>query len=361
MLHPVTDSAAAPLMRRVFNLQTRLVEALCALAEGTQVELPWLQGVWSGLETDWVRRFWENDKGVRGKAVQTVAGASTAAKDELLALMREEHSFAGLYAAQATCRMTKVDWKATPAKEAMHALMVSFYAPCLYAQFKYRLADGDGRREFDKDEFIASFPDLNICPYCDTLLQTDELDHFLPKDSFPFLTCHPDNLFPSCHDSNRVGHKGSEVPLDWDQADQSAAYFHPKWRPGLNALRVTFVESADRRLSVELHAKTDEDEVRVTNMNRLFKLEQFWSRHVGSTYRGLAEDVEAHLRRDNKDPDTETVRKCLLVHHDLVKIGRDALAVPQRALYEHVTSCAFLIDEIVNQCKESRAAYGGNP
>ncbi len=348
-------------MQQVFNLQTRLVEALCDEPAGKAVNLAWLKGVWPEIEQDWARRFWENDKGARRKAIRTVARAAVGEKNELLSLMREEHDFAQLYVTPATRRLTNVDWKATAAKKAMHALMVSFYAPCLYAQFRYRLPCGAEHSDFDKDQFIAAFPDLNICPYCDTLLQTDELDHFLPKDSFPFLTCHPDNLVPSCHDSNRVGHKGSAVPLDWDEADQSAAYFHPKWRPGLNATKLTFVESADRQLHVELHGKTDADELRVTNMNRLFKLEPFWSRHVDSAYRGLAEDVEAHLRRDNKVPDADTVRSCLLIHQDLLKIGRNALAVSKRALYDHVSACEFMVEEIVAQCKESLATYGGNP
>lgn len=76
-----------------------------------------------------------------------------------------------------------------------------------------------GRREF-LDEFGKYNPELEMCPFCDEhrlyikdyATTRTEIDHFLPKDQYPHLACHPYNLVPICHPCNATT-KGTLDPL----------------------------------------------------------------------------------------------------------------------------------------------------
>ena len=82
---------------------------------------------------------------------------------------------------------------------------------------------------FTDQIFLKSFLDRNkhlcVCPVCDTtafftVVQREkgsevytDIDHYLPKSSYPHLAIHPYNLMPLCHNCNS-GTKGEEDPLD---------------------------------------------------------------------------------------------------------------------------------------------------
>ena len=147
------------------------------------------------------------------------------------------------------------------------------------------------------------------------------------------------------------------MPLDWEEAEQSAAYFHPKWRHGRDVLQVAFQASADRQLGVTLSAATDADRRRVGNPDRLFKLTTFWSRHVEGAFRRIGERVETHLIKEGIEPTDDAVRQCLLLHRDLLKVGEDALAIAMRALHNYMADSPAVVTEVAAQCREARAAY----
>ena len=63
---------------------------------------------------------------------------------------------------------------------------------------------------YDRKIFHSKFKkenDLNVCPYCDTDTITNngnkEIEHFLPRSKYPFLSMHPYNLISSCHSCNK--------------------------------------------------------------------------------------------------------------------------------------------------------------
>ncbi|MCD8433563.1 hypothetical protein LNJ05_12400 [Tenacibaculum finnmarkense genomovar ulcerans] len=73
--------------------------------------------------------------------------------------------------------------------------------------------------EYTRGVFKTNFKDENklyVCPYCDTDTISNErnawIEHFLPKSKFPFLSCNPSNLLPSCTSCNVSGSgKGENI------------------------------------------------------------------------------------------------------------------------------------------------------
>lgn len=74
-------------------------------------------------------------------------------------------------------------------------------------------------REYSRTMFKTEFKTenrLNICPYCDidtiSVSRNSWIEHFLPKSKFPYLSCNPNNLMPSCTACNVAGTgKGEDV------------------------------------------------------------------------------------------------------------------------------------------------------
>lgn len=78
-----------------------------------------------------------------------------------------------------------------------------------------------GHNNFSRTEFQRNFKDENklyVCPFCDIDTISNKansfVEHFLPKDSFPFLSCNGRNLISTCNACNMAETgKGSEVRL----------------------------------------------------------------------------------------------------------------------------------------------------
>ncbi|MBY7025164.1 MULTISPECIES: hypothetical protein [Clostridium] len=72
---------------------------------------------------------------------------------------------------------------------------------------------------FNRDIFHRNFKrenNIEICPYCDIdttiSVSNNEVEHFLPKSKFPFLSMNAYNLIPSCHTCNKKPEgKGTDV------------------------------------------------------------------------------------------------------------------------------------------------------
>jgi hypothetical protein len=354
MLHPVPDSTQRRRLLRVVALQRRLIRRLCALEQGAQVDLPWLEVAWRELPADWVRRFWENDKGRRANWIRTLAGASATEKARLMAICHEQLRFRLLWEQGGALTLEKVEWskKASTVLDAANGLLKSFYAPLFYDDEGYRLRGG----ALAKSAFVAGIEPAarKVCPYCDNFLQTTELDHFLPKDDFPFLSCHPDNLIPSCHDSNRGGHKGTIAPLDWDAADQAADWFHPRWRSADGRVQVEIAVTTTSLLSARLIALDVADSARVARLDGMFRLSEFWSSQIEDELQLIGSQVGDALQYDGVDPDEQAVAAKLktLAEQKRREIGRRGLAICHSALYRFAADTPSVVADILRQCRD---------
>lgn len=350
MLHLIPDSSLRRWLLRVVVLQRRLVRALCAFPVNTSVDQAWLCEVWKCLDTDWVRRFWENDKGNRAAWINRVAAATPEEKQGIWAIAKEQLQFRDLWAAAPSVRMRRANWKQEPFRS-LNGLLKSFYDPLFYSREGYAFKNV----KFHKEDFLDGIPAnrRKVCPYCDNYLQTTELDHFLPKDDFPFLSCHPDNLIPSCHDSNRGSHKGTKVPLDWDQEDQAGGWFHPRWRSGNGRIGVEVAETPERALSARLVPISHVDTPRVANLENMFLISDFWSRQIEDELQLIGSQVSDLLREEKVDPTEQAVRGKLLSIADITKlsIGKRGLAMCHHALYQFAANNPAVVSDITRECR----------
>ena len=341
MLHPVPNSERHDTLLQVVELQQQLFAALCALPEGSTVDLHRLEDLWRGCSAEWVGRFWNNDKGKRNAWINRIAGATAADKQAILALATEQLRFSELWATPPTLQVHQQDWNNEPFKS-VNKLLISFYAPVLYDGYLF------GNAAFSKSDFINGFPRSarKVCPYCDNFLQTPELDHFLPKDDFPFLSCHPDNLIPSCHDSNSFSHKGTKVPLDWTLQDQAVDWFHPRLRSARGLFTVAVAENPNRSLSTTLVPTTPALANRVTNLDDTFKLSRFWSEQIEDELQLVGSQVSDSLFEDNIIPTEAVVRSKLqeLARLKDLEVGKRGLALCHHALYHFAANTAAVVD-----------------
>jgi hypothetical protein len=359
MLHKVPDSKYRRRLLRVVVLQRRLMNALCSLPPTTIVNFAWLQGTWPSISTEWVRRFLENDTGKRHLWINTIASAGANDKQTIRALLEEQLRFAELYHNQPTVTLTVHDWE-PPVFAAVHSLLKSFYDPYFYKKEGFEIPGGE---KFHKDKFIEGFsPKVKICPYTDNYFQDTKLDHFLPKDSFPMLSCHPDNLVPCNTDSNSFEHKGKIPPIDPFEPEQAANWFHPRWRPASSVengafqatYRLAFAPGATPQPEVEFVAINAQDQPRLDNMAKMFGLSNFWGKYLDDEVQSVAGDVQGWLQEDCKEPSEVNVRDYVLrcARQEKKRIGRDGLAIVKSFFYEHIAYTPVLLSQVVRTCEQ---------
>jgi hypothetical protein len=359
MLHTVPNSNQRYGLWRVVVLQRQLMEALCNLAPNHVVDLAWLQAIWATEPDEWIENFWNLPKTARPAAspgkrsvwIRTIAAGTVAEKNTIRDMVSEQLRFKELYDDPPTIRLTEYEWD-TPVKEAVNSLLKSFYDPLFYE------GDGFHRRpngRFHKGDFIAGFnPRIQICPYTDNIIQDTKLDHFLPKDWYPMLSCHPDNLIPCHNDANSGSHKGKSPPLDSDEADQAGNWFHPRLRTARGKYRLEFPGGVAPQPPIEFVALAAADQTRVNNLEDTFGLGEFWGRNLDDEVQSVANDVIGMLQIDNQPATEANVRARVLLRarQERGRIGRDGLAIVKSFYYEHIANNPVLLAQVVRSCSQ---------
>lgn len=351
MLHQVPDSTERVRLLVVVEMQCVLMEALCAHPQGTPVDETWLQELWNDVSARWVERFWGNDSGKRGQWIETIAAATPTDKQSIRDMLAEQLRFAELYHNPPTVRLSNHDWK-PPVFAAVNKLLISFYDPYFYKDEGFPDPAGG---IFHKDHFIAGFdPKVLICPYTDDIINDTKLDHFLPKDQFPMLSCHPDNLIPCSTDSNSGSHKGTNPPLDFGAANQADTWFHPRWRSAVGTYRLTFPDGVAIQPDVNFVAVAAQDQPRVDSMERLFGLREFWGKFLDDEVQNVAGDVQGWLQEDGIPPTEFNVRDRILrrASQERRQIGRRGLAIVLSSFYEHIAQTPVLLAQIIRTCEQ---------
>ncbi len=349
MLHPIPDSTERTRLLEVVEMQRVLIGALCHLAERSTVDRSWLETIWPAIPVDWIRRFWTNDKGSRAKWILLIAAATPMDKREILGLVAEQLRFDELYKTPPTVRLTQHNW-GQPVFAAVNNLLKSFYAPLFYKHEGFQNSTG---KAFHKEHFISGFsPRVRICPYTDFPMQDTKLDHFLPKDQFPMLSCHPDNLIPCSSDANSGSHKGTKIPLDPHRHDQAGNWFHPRLRSAVDTFRLEFPASTAPQPVVSFVAISAQDQTRLNNMVQMFGLSDLWGSYLDDEVQSVANDVNGWLQYDGQEPSQANVKKYVLrrAHQEKNRIGRDGLATVKSFYYEHIASTPVLLDQIIRVC-----------
>ena len=374
MLHKVPDSKYRRPMLRLVVLQRRLALALCELpANTTKSDADWVTwlttDVWPAIDTTWIGRFWNNDRGRRKQLIRTVAAAADAAKSDLLDTMRQQHAVKNLYMAGNGSTINKTDkdyWNHSPAHKAMRSLMVHFYHICLVGR------DGcpesrTGNRLGPLGLDIRQERCNSVCPYVDLEYLHAELDHFLPKNQFPFLSVHPDNLIACCHDANVSRVKGTKVGMDWNSPRPAEDYFHPRWRSAVDGVgshatmlfSIDLLEQRNRIAGIQLVAANAADGPRIANMDEMFHHAEHWGRTVDSDLQDIQDAVVEWLTDDQAVPDAASVGDRLTRYAQQQK---RAIGKRSRAIYwSQLPLCMQTRNHLVTSIAAKAARNMGTP
>ncbi len=196
------------------------------------------------------------------------------------------------------------------------------------------------------------------CPYTDKYIDGTKLDHFLPKDEFPMLSMHPENLIPCAIDLNSVGRKGKRGPLDLGEADQAAKWYHPRIRAAGNVkqddatCRVHFKDVQTPSPQVELIANASPDQDRLNNLNDMFGTTAFWQEKLVGEFEDIQGWIVDELLEDGEMPDESRIIAKLkrAAWHELPRIGRRALSICKNALFEHIVANPNLLRSVRELC-----------
>ena len=331
------------------------MEVLCKLPPTSNVDRAWLSTVWPQVtDAKWLDQYWNNDKdkqtqvGARAKCCNVIASSSGNDKQTIVALLNEQLRFKELYDNPPTIRLTFCNWKGT-VMSAVNNLLESFYTQLFYKSIGIGFPSTDGSRFFNSD-YIGDGP--NVCPYTDGTVQDTTLDHFLPKDQFPMLSCHPDNLIPCSTDSNKGSHKGRICPLDKDEQHQAENWFHPRLRSAVGAYKVTFDCSDLSKPVANIEALSEANSLKVERLESMFGLRDLWSKALVPEVQFLAGEVCDEIREDRTLPTEPVVRARLqrCADRKRKRIGQDALAIRTYAFYEHILSDSNLFAIVMNTC-----------
>ena len=347
VFHSIPESTFRKRMFGVVKLQGRLLRALCRSSAGTTIDLEWMKSVWPIEPDEWISKFLNNDKGRRAAWCQTIAGSTESDKQRILILWREQLHFRRLYKNQSRHRFTLHGWKVDPFAAA-NKLLKSFYAPLFYQDEGY----SDGTTSlFHKEHYLGGMSRPKVCPYTDTTFQDTKLDHFLPQDSFPMLSCHPDNLIPCSTDSNSGSHKGKTIPLDLSAPVQAANWFHPRLRPASDTFNLGF-STTTAHPTVSFHAKASHDQPRLDNLTSMFGLIEFWSRDLDDEIALIAGEIADGIKFSGGTPDGLTVRLALQRQQQRLsqRIGHDDKAIVKASFIGHLISTPSLFAQILRTC-----------
>lgn len=97
---------------------------------------------------------------------------------------------------------------------------------------------------------------------------------------------------------------------------------------------------------------------RVSNLDRMFKLSEFWSRHIDDELQAIGGQVSDDLRFDGVAADEDAVRNKLLYYARSKErdIGRHGLAICHSAVYRFAAATPSVVSDILRQCRE-QASY----
>jgi len=163
--------------------------------------------------------------------------------------------------------------------------------------------ESDGSPVFEKDKFVRML-NLRICPYCgrsfiysvqqagSKTVVKPQIDHFLPKSTYPFFALSFMNLIPSCQTCNMKDCKGDHNPIKVVATDCKYLIPYPYKFDG-NKVKIKYVLNGtayneDSNFDVKVDYGGDIDLKK--GCNEFLKLEEFYKLHnieVAGMYRQM--------------------------------------------------------------------------
>jgi hypothetical protein len=192
------------------------------------------------------------------------------------------------------------------AQIAVKSFLQKFYDPLLTRSGYPKAVHGDDG-VFSRDDLVRAFwnsnPDLGVCPACDGQKPDEadskvsaDVDHFLPKSKYPFLSCHEHNLLPLCISCNRF-FKLDTDPIDDHTHMPMLRTFHPYHRPARPSIQLIVGRDNSGGYSLQMAGMTDTDAQPVVNLERLLRLQSRWQKRIKSAIAFVCADLRRARRK----------------------------------------------------------------
>ncbi len=363
MLHPLPETRQRKSLHFACWLQRRLINALCSKPKGSTVDLDWLYGIWADIDRDWVKSFWGNDDGPRNKAMNIVAGAAVATKQSLWKSTEQQTRVRRLYKHGNTIRIEVLKWAAPKKNPTDEQLVRQAFADLMRAFYERELKKGFALRVGGisyKSILETGLANSGVCPLCDGKLDPRNrvIDHFFPQESFPALTCFPDNLIPICDTCNGPRAKLAKPPFTPTatcEVDVSE-WFHPRWRTAERELTVQVARNGNQ-LEMTIVATNAFFVPHVQNFIQLTNVQTTWADRLRAAVRQEQDEVESELRRAKlrgTTIDQNVVYDTLIDKRDYYEkyIGKEEYAYRKRGVYDFMSNDNACIQEILAQVNE---------
>ena len=287
-LHPVKLPKSAVHLFRIVILQKRLLQSLADPGLDTNlVNTAWVQGVWSMLDPEWVRKFCLGGQEVR---IQTIARESP---DVRKALFDE------------FCQQNRVKMMLDTGENFNKIINLPNFTDNITNTVKeffkqcYKLLSHNESRKWKgydfackgsitnrsyKEDFCSTYPTSVVCPYCDGEIGTPQLDHYYSKTDFPLLACSPWNLIPVCSSCNDIiTAKGDRPALSLGTPRSTDNWLHPFFRTATSRARITLSGSLPNSIP-KLTSPDPLEQIRLNNHSDLIQtLEIRWT-HKAAAY-----------------------------------------------------------------------------
>lgn len=313
MLYKINPPAQRDLFDAIAQLQRTLLNLLCdSTCKSSQITEAWLISHLTTMDSDWLQDFCKRKDTISNlkrpllEHMRIIADAPMHVKQAILTAFENSQAFANLYDESYTgpsripdeVDITGIDQQIWAA---IRGLFESFYDPLFYPSCGYRLhaASMVALVVFNRDKFLEQFTNTNclgVCPMCDGSRGDPEVDHFLPKSKYPFLSLHPFNLLPICSTCNGRSRKGQQIPLDIATDKQVLNWFHPYLRAAEGTYTVGF-EQRDNKLTPVLCGKDAQTQIRLINLDKLIGLQERWRQELIHRVRSTLKRIEQHRRR----------------------------------------------------------------
>ena len=167
------------------------------------------------------------------------------------------------------------------------------------------------------DEFKATHSD-SVCVVCGDHLRGVQVDHWIGKASYPVLSIVPDNLLPMCCECNESPGKGAQPVFILGVAEAFQDWFHPHHRSGHGRVRPQY---DPLKLGIVATALDPADHERTSNLDKLVKLSERWTREFKAEYRNKQKELRQlfsanHLAHTTHDVDAELQRSLVQLVDD---------------------------------------------
>lgn len=185
-------------------------------------------------------------------------------------------------------------------------------------------------------EFLQDHSDC-VCVVCGGYLGNVQVDHWIGKANYPALSIAPDNLLPMCHQCNESPGKGTKPVFAVGAVHAFEDWFHPYHRSGHGRVRLQYEPQRFCVVTTAMYAADDE---RTSNLDKLIKLSDRWTREFKAEYRKKQKEFRqliaaGHLQRNRPTIDGE-LQRCLVAlvedspHYHVHRVLLECVREPAR-------------------------------